>query len=188
MDPERGEGGQEVAGLRLNLGNRQCSGSRDWFHVAPVAQDSHPVEMAMEKAQEVGSTDFVQEGQEAVDIGFVQEDQEVADIDWAVGQREKDTDPAAIRRGVGGLDSAGESLGPRTDYWSLVKGIGSGKLLGLGTCGKQMISYPSCTWRKSVAATYPLEGGPCGGAYDGAYPERRGGGVSEFVGMPNPPL
>lgn len=61
-------------------------------------------------------------------------------------------------------------------------------LLGLETCGKRKINYLLYVW--NVTLTYPLGGGPCGGAYDGVYPVwKGGGGWSWFMGGDaKPPL
>ena len=136
----------------------------------------------------MGSIGSVQEGREASDMDSAQGYQEVGDIGWAVGHREKDTGSMAVRKEVDSPGSVGRSLGQRMDCSNFEEGIDSGNLLGSGICGKWAINHLLSAENKSIIATYPLEGGPCGGAYDGVYPEWKGGGVSRFGGALNPPL
>ena len=85
--------------LRVNQDNRH----RNRVPVALGVQDRH-LWMAREEDRKGGS------------IGWGPgEDQMVVGIDWAVGQREKDTGPAAARRGADILDWAVGSLETRPD-------------------------------------------------------------------------
>lgn len=63
----------------------------------------------------------------------------------------------------------------------------SGNLLDLGTYQERIDNHIFCARKENVTTTYPLGGGPCGGAYDGVYPEWKGEG-GPGLGAPNPPL